>query len=63
MKKCNKIIEIIKIDFLLNYDIIIINDSTGHGVHNIIIYNDVSHNLQFHFLDITHFVGIYEYIS
>ena len=37
-----------------------IYDSTGHGVHNIIIYNIVSHNflLLFCFLDITHFVGI-----
>ena len=40
----------------------VINDSTGHGVHNIITYNIVSPNLQFIscFLDITHFVGIYE---
>ena len=39
-----------------------IHDSTGHGVHNIIIYNIVSHNslFLFCFLDITHFVGIYE---
>ena len=37
-----------------------IHDSTGHGVHNIIIYNIVSHNFHFFscFLDITHFVGI-----
>ena len=35
-----------------------IHDSTGHGVHNIIIYNTVSHNFQFLFcfLDFTHFV-------
>ena len=26
-----------------------IHDSTGHGVHNIIIYNIVSHNFQFLF--------------
>ena len=40
----------------------VIHDSTGHGVHNIIIYNIVSHNslFLFCFLDITHFVGIYE---
>ena len=39
-----------------------IYDSTGHGMHNIIIYNIVSHNslFRFRFLDITHFVGIYE---
>ena len=39
-----------------------IHESTGHGVHNIIIYNTVSHNFQFHFslLDITHFLEIYE---
>ena len=39
-----------------------IHDSTGHGVDNIIIYNIVSHNSLFLicFLDITHFVGIYE---
>ena len=39
-----------------------IHDSTGHGVHNIIIYKHVSHNslFLFCFLDITHFVGIYE---
>ena len=38
------------------------HDSTGHGVHNIIIYNIVSRNFQFPFcfLDLTHFVGIYE---
>ena len=38
------------------------HDSTGHGVHNMIIYKIVSHNFQFHFcfVDITHFVGIYE---
>ena len=36
-----------------------------HDVHNIIIYNIVSHNslFLFCFLDITHFVGICEYIS
>ena len=36
--------------------------STGHCVHNIIIYNIVSHNslFLFCFLDITHIVGIYE---
>ena len=41
------------------------HDSTGHGVHNITIYNIVSHNtlFLFCFLDITHFVGIYEYMS
>ena len=39
-----------------------IHDSTGHGVHNIIIYNIISHNFQFLFcfLYITYFVGIYE---
>ena len=39
-----------------------IYDSTGHGVHNIIIYNIVSHNFLFLFClpDITQFVGIYE---
>ena len=39
-----------------------IHDYTGHGVHNIIIYNIVSQNslFLFCFLDITHFVGIYE---
>ena len=41
-----------------------IYDSTGHGVHNITItiYDVVSHNslFLFCFLDITHFVGIYE---
>ena len=37
-------------------------DSTGHGVHNIIIYNIVPHNslFLFCFLDITDFVGIDE---
>ena len=37
----------------------------GHDMHNIIIYNIVSHNslFLFCFLDITHFVGICEYIS
>ena len=42
-----------------------IHDSTSHGVHNIIINNLVSHNslFSFCFLDITHFVGIYELIS
>ena len=35
--------------------------STGHCVHNIIIYDKVSHNFQFPFpfQDITHFVEIY----
>ena len=39
-----------------------IHHSTGHGVHNIIMYSFVSHNFQFNFcfLDITHYVGIYE---
>ena len=39
-----------------------IHDSTGHVVLNIFINNIVSHNFQFLFcfLDITHFVGIYE---
>ena len=39
-----------------------IHDSTCHGVHNIIIYNIVSLNslFLFCFLDITHFVRIYE---
>ena len=39
-----------------------IHDSTGHGLHNIIINNIVSHDslFPFCFLDITHFVGIYE---
>ena len=39
----------------------IIHDSTSHGVHNIIIYNNISHNFQFPscFLDNTYFVGIY----
>ena len=39
-----------------------IHDSTDHGVHNIIIYNIVSQKslFLFCFLDITHFVGIYE---
>ena len=48
--------------FIKNYCIYGIHDSTGHGVHNIIIYNVVSHNslFLFCFLDITHFVGIYE---
>ena len=43
----------------------IIHDSTGYSVHNIIIYNIISHNFQFRFrfLDITHFVEIYEQIS
>ena len=38
------------------------HDSTGHGVHNIIIYNIVFYTFQFIFcsLDITHFVGIDE---
>ena len=38
------------------------HDSTGHDVHNIIIYNIFSQNslFLFCFLDITHFVGIYE---
>ena len=38
------------------------HDSASHSVHNIIIYNNVAHNFQFLFcfLDITHFVGIYE---
>ena len=41
------------------------HDFTGDGLHNIIIYNIVSHNplFLFCFLDITHFVGIYEWIS
>ena len=40
-----------------------IHDSTSHGVHNIIIYNIVSHNslFLFCFLDITHSVRIYEF--
>ena len=40
----------------------VIYDSTHNGVHNIIIYNTVSHNFKyiFRFLDITHFVGINE---
>ena len=39
-----------------------IHDSTGHDVHKIVIYNMVSHNFDFLscFLDIIHFVGIYE---
>ena len=39
-----------------------IHNSTSHCVHNIIIKSIVSHNFQFLFcfLDITHFVGIYE---
>ena len=39
-----------------------IHDPTGHDMHNIIIYNIVSHNFQFLscFIDITHFVGINE---
>ena len=39
-----------------------IHDSTGHGVHNLKIYNFVSHNFQFVFcfLYINHFVGIYD---
>ena len=39
-----------------------IHDFTGHGVHNIIIYNIVSQSFQipFHFQDFTLFVGIYE---
>ena len=42
--------------------LLIIHDSTGHGVHNITSYNIVSQNLQIlvRFPDITHFVGIYE---
>ena len=42
-----------------------IRDSTGHGVHNIIIHYMVSNYFLFlfWFLDITHFVGIYELIS
>ena len=51
MKNYETLWKIIKIDVyqnLLNG----IYDSTGHGVHNIIIYNIV--------LDITHFVGIDE---
>ena len=38
-----------------------IHYSTGHGVHDIIIYNISSHNLQFLlcFLDITHFGEIH----
>ena len=37
-----------------------IHDYSGHGVHNIIIYNIVSHNFQFpfSFLYISHFVGL-----
>ena len=47
--------------FIKNY-CILIHDSTGQGVHNIIIYIIVSQNslFLFCFLDITHFVGIYE---
>ena len=39
-----------------------IHDSTGHGVHSILIYNIVFQNsfFLFCFLDITHSVGIYE---
>ena len=38
------------------------NDRTVHGVYNIIIYNNVSHNFQFRFRfqDVTLFVGIHE---
>ena len=56
-----KLWKIIKIDVLKKL-FRGIHDSTGHGVHNIIIYNNVSHNFQFLFcfLYITHFVGIYE---
>ena len=41
---------------------IICDCTTGHGVHNIMIYNNVSHNFQFLlcFLYITHFVEIYK---
>ena len=39
-----------------------IHDSTAHGVHNIIIYNIISHYFQFlfRFKYITLFVGINE---
>ena len=58
MKSYEKIIKIDVYQKLLHG----IYDSTGHGTHNIIIYNIVSHNslFLFCFLDITHFVAIYE---
>ena len=48
--------------FIKNYFMEFIVHSTGHAVHNIISYIIVSHNslFLFCFLDITHFVGIYE---
>ena len=41
-----------------------IHNSTGHGVHNIIIYNIFSHNYQFLFcfLDITYFLKLWDNI-
>ena len=61
MKNYEKLWKIIKIDIYQNL-LHGIYDSTGHGVHNIIIYNIASHNslFLFSFLDITYFVGIYE---
>ena len=51
----------IKIDVLKKL-VLGMHDSIGHGVDNNIIYEIVSHNSQFLFcfLNITHFVGIYE---
>ena len=57
MKNYEKFWKQIKIDvFFKNYSMEFMI------VHNIIIYNIVSHNFLFLFcfLDITHFVGIYE---
>ena len=57
MKNYEYLCKVIKIDVLKNL-LHGIHDSTGHGVHNIIINNIVSHDFQFFvcFLDITHFV-------
>ena len=61
MRKLRKIIKIDDFKIILQR----IYGSTGHDVHNIIIYNNVSHNFQFLscFLNINRFVGINEYIS
>ena len=61
MKNYEKLLKLIKIDVYSNL-FHGIYDSTGHGLHNIMIYNIVSHNSLFLlcFLDIAHFVGIYE---
>ena len=61
VKSYEKSWKIIKID-VFNKQLHGIHDSTGHGVHDIIIYNIVSHYFQFLFcfLYITHFIGIHE---